>query len=79
VPAITIVRSIKLARSNRRAAIAFALAPFGFIVLAVAGIYVTPNPTPPKAERITQHPDIPRTGYPETPQTYFQRLSRWRF
>jgi hypothetical protein len=71
VPAISIVRSIKLAAINRRASVAFALAPIAFIALAVVGIYATPDPAPPKAERVTR--------YPETPATYVWRLSRWRF
>jgi hypothetical protein len=71
VPAISIVRSIKLARIDRRASISFALAPFAFIALAVVGIYATPSPAPPKAERIVR--------YPETPASYVWRLTRWRF
>lgn len=71
VPAISIVRSIKLASINRRASISFALAPFAFIALAVVGVYATANPAPPKAERVVR--------YPETPATYVWRLSRWRF
>ena len=71
VPAISIPRSIKLARIDRRASIAFALAPFAFIALAVVGIYATPSPAPPKAERVTR--------YPDTPETYFWKLTRWRF
>jgi hypothetical protein len=71
VPAISIPRSIKLASIDRRASIAFALAPFAFIALAVVGIYATPSPAPPKAERVTR--------YPDTPETYFWKLTRWRF
>jgi len=71
VPAISIPRSLKLARINRRASISFALAPFAFIALAVIGIYATPSPAPPKAERAVRTP--------ETPATYVWRLSRWRF
>jgi hypothetical protein len=71
VPAISIVRSIKLASINRRASISFALAPFAFIALALVGIYATANPAPLKAERVVR--------YPETPATYVWRLSRWRF
>ena len=71
VPAISIVRSIKLARIDRRASISFALAPLAFIALAVVGIYATPSPAPPKAERVVR--------YPETPASYVWRLTRWRF
>jgi hypothetical protein len=71
VPAISIPRSIKLASIDRRASISFALAPFAFIALAVVGIRAAPSPTPPAAKRMT--------GYPDTPETYFWKLTRWRF
>ena len=71
VPAIFIPRSIKLARTDRRASISFALAPFAFIALGVVAMRFAPLPPPPRPERITH--------YPDTPETYFWKLTRWRF
>ena len=71
VPAIFIPRSIKLARADRRASISFSLAPFAFIALGVIAIRAAPLPPPPRPERITH--------YPDTPETYFWKLTRWRF
>jgi len=71
VPAISIVRSIKLANIDRRASISFALAPFAFIALAAVGLLMIPSPSPPPAEKIAR--------YPDTPVTYVWRLTRWPF
>jgi hypothetical protein len=72
VPALSIVRSIKLATIDRRASMTFALAPFAAIAVAVVVMLTIPWPSPPPpAERIGH--------YPETPATYFWRLSRWPF
>ena len=43
IPALSIVRSIRLASSDRRASISFALAPFAFIALAVVGMRTVPG------------------------------------
>ena len=72
IPALSIPRSIRLANSDRRAAISFALAPFAFIAVAVVTMRNVPWPSPPQqAERITH--------YPDTQETYFWKLTRWRF
>jgi hypothetical protein len=71
VPALTILRSIKLANSDRRTSVTFALLPFAFIVAAVVVMRVVPWPSPPQPERISH--------YPDTPVTYFWRLTRWPF
>lgn len=67
IPALSIPRSIKLASMDRRASLSFALAPFAFIALAVVGTRIILWP----AERIAH--------YPDTPETYFGWLTRWRF
>jgi hypothetical protein len=72
IPALSIARSIRLASSDRRASIAFALAPFAFIALAVVGMRTAPWPSPPQQAE-------PITHYPDTPETYFWKLTRWRF
>ena len=69
VPALSIVRSIKLATIDRRASMTFALAPFATSAVAVLVMRTIPWPSPPQ-----------RIGHcPETPATYFWRLARCPF
>jgi hypothetical protein len=70
VPAFSIMRSTRLLTRDRRRSLTFALAPFAFIAFGVVAIRIIPWPSPPQPAARIAH-------YPETPVTYFWRLSHW--